>query len=270
MSTGAEGAFGPVLRQIGQGLSMPLPTQTRILRELEADLEDLTAQLVREGIEPGEARRRAEEFLVPNGAVVSALARIHEPAYRRLTRRFPAERVLRLERQVLLTCTGALLVVQGALLARTDLLAYASPFLWPVLVLGSLSAVLALWKAFELWIKREHARMSQGLDGLLGLAVVTVTVGATGVVVDLSRLAAKLEENPELLGSILPFWLIRDAGLLAASLVIALGGGLAWFALRQWVVHVETAHRELLERPADGALWPSRPATSSPFTSDEE
>jgi hypothetical protein len=249
---------------------MPLPTQTRILRELEADLEDLAAQLIEAGIEPGEARRRAEEALVPDGAAVSALTRIHETAYRRLTRRFPAERVLRLERQGFLACTGALLLVQGALLAGTDLLAYASPFLWPVLFLGSLSAALALWKAFELWVKRDHARMRRGVDGLLGLAVVTMTVGATGVVLDLSRLAATVEKNPELLGSILPFWLIREAGLLAASLLIALGGGLAWFVLSQWIVHVETEHRELVGDPPGGGLSSPGPSTASPFTRTKE
>jgi len=258
VSAGSERAFGPVLRELGQGLSMSLPARTRILRELESDLQDLTAQLIEEGVEVGEARRRAEEALVPDRQVVSALGRIHETGYRRATRRWPADRVLRLERRALVLCTGALLLVQGGLLVSTDLLAYASPFLWPVLVLGSISAALALWKAFELWVKRDHAGMRRGVDGLLGLSVVTMTVGASGVVLDLRRLAATVEATPELLGSILPFWLIRDAGLLAASLVLALGGGLAWFVFRQWIVHVETAHQELV-----GSCTTGKPGTGT-------
>jgi hypothetical protein len=139
--------------------------------------------------------------------------------------------------------------VQGGFLVGTDLLGYASPFLWPVLVLGSLGAALALWKAFELWVKRDHSRMGRGVDGLLGLSVAILVVGATGLVLDLRRLATIVEADPEGLGAVLRFWLIRDAGLLAVSLVLALGGGLAWFVFRQWVVHVEEAHREVVGTP---------------------
>jgi len=249
VSAGTDGAFGPLLAEVGRGLDMPLPTRTRILLELQADLRDFTAQLVAQGVEPAEARRRAEEALVPDTETAFALGRIHETAYRRFTRRFPPDRVLRLERRALIACTGALLLVQGGLLVGTDLVAYASPFLWPVLGLGSLGAGLALWKAFELWVKRDHARMSRGVGGLLGLAVAILIVGATGVVLDLSRLAATVEADPERLRSILPYWLIRDAGLLAVSLVLALGGGLAWFVFRQWIIHVETAHGELVAGP---------------------
>ena len=92
--------------------------------------------------------------------------------------------------------------------------------------------------------------MHRGLDALLGLSVATILFGASGVVLDLSRLAGILEASPELIDSILLFWLIRDAGLLAVSLLLALGGGLAWFVFRQWIVHVETAHQELVGDPS--------------------
>ena len=250
MSAGAERAFAPLLQEIGRGLRMPLPTQTRILRELEADLQDLTARLIADGIEPAEARRRAEEALVPDSHAVTALGHIHATWYRRFTRRFPADRVLRYERHALLLCTAALLLVQGALLVGTDLLAYASPFLWPVLALGSMNLVLVVWKAFELWVKRDHTRMRRGLDAILGLAGASLLGGLCGVVLDLARLSGTLEASPELLGSILLFWLVRDAGLLTVSLLLALSGGLAWFVFRQWIVHVETAHQEVVGNPS--------------------
>lgn len=246
MSAGTERVFTPLLREVGRGLRMPLPTQTRILRELEGDLQALTAQLVAEGMEPADARSRAMEALVPDTQTASALGRIHQTWYRKITERLPQDRVLRLERHTLKVCTALLLAVEGVLLVGTDLLAYASVFLWPVLALGSLNVALVTWKAFELWVKRDHTRMRARLDGIMGLSFFTLLVGITGVVIDLSRLAGTLESAPELAGTLVRFWLVRDAGLLAVSIMLALMGALAWFVFTTWISHVEHAHQEIV------------------------
>ena len=246
MSAGTERVFTPLLREVGQGLRMPLPAQTRILRELEGDLQALTAQFVADGVEPTEARNRAMEALVPDTQTVSALGHIHQTWYRKITQRLPAERVLRLERHTLKVCTALLLGVEGVLLVGTDLLAYASVFLWPVLALGSLNFALVLWKGFELWVKRDHTRMRARLDGILGLSFFTLLVGITGAVIDLSRMAATVEASPELAGTLVRLWLVRDVGLLAASIMLALTGALAWFVFTTWISHVEHAHQEIV------------------------
>jgi len=46
MSTPAVRMFAPVLRQVEQGLALPLPDRVRILRELKYDLEELYDRFV--------------------------------------------------------------------------------------------------------------------------------------------------------------------------------------------------------------------------------
>ena len=128
-----------------------------------------------------------------------------------------------------------------------DLLADPSPFLWPILVLGVVLAAATLAKTFEVWIKRDHSAPGRGLGAILGLSGLILAAGFGGVLVDLYALAGVLEANPELTSTLTPGWLIRSAGLLAASLVVGLAGALAWFVLTQWHAFVSHARRELLE-----------------------
>ena len=47
-----------VLREVGEGLTLPLPRRVRILRELSYDLESLTDLLIGQGVAAEEAHRR--------------------------------------------------------------------------------------------------------------------------------------------------------------------------------------------------------------------
>ena len=55
----AARGFAPVLREVERGLALPIPERVRILRELEYDLEELSAQLVAGGLTEEAARGRA-------------------------------------------------------------------------------------------------------------------------------------------------------------------------------------------------------------------
>ncbi len=252
MSTPKERVFAPVLREVESGMALPLPDRTRILRELEYDLEELWSRFVDEGIPAEEARRRALDALVPDARSMTELDRLHAPLYRRLTNSFPSGRLRSMERASLGLAVAAVLGVQTATLLRVDLLRDPSPFLWPVLVGGACLLAMVLAKAFQLWIKGDHDQPTRGLGAILVAAGIVLALGFGGTTFDTFRLAGVLEQAPELAEALVPLWLFRSATLLSVAILLALGGGLAWFILSQWVAHVRRAHREVLglDRPA--------------------
>jgi len=242
----AERSFAPTLREVERGLALPIPDRIRILRELEYDLEELWDRLVAEGIPREEARRRALDALVPDAGSMGELDRLHTPLYRRLTRRLSSQHLRIAERSALVLAATSVLLVQAATLVQANLLRSPSPFLWPILIVGALLFALVLTKAFQLWIKGDHAQPKRGLRMILAVAGVILAMGMGGVIFDLYHLAEILEMTPELAGTLVPEWLVRDAALLSVAILLALAGGLAWFVLSQWVALVSRAHREVL------------------------
>lgn len=249
MSARAERLFVPVLREVERGLLLPIPERVRILRELEYDLEALTERLVADGAPVHEARRRALEALVPDGATLEALRTLHAPWYPRLTRGLSPERLRLAERTSLALATAALVAAEARALMRVDLLENPSPFLFPVLVLGGMLAAAVLAKAFELWIKRDHAAPGRGLWAILAISAAPLILGMLGVFTDFYGLAATLERAPELAETLVTQWLLRDAVLVSVALLMTLTGAVAWFGLARWVVLLQGERRELLGLP---------------------
>ena len=246
MSRPVARGFTPVLREVERGLALPIPDRVRILRELEYDLEELCARLVAGGLSPEVARGRAVQALMPDRATLRELDRLHAPWYRRVTRHVTADRLRLVERSTLALVTASVVIVQTATLLRADLLRDPSPFLWPVLGLGALLFATVVAKVFDLWIKRDHTTPAKGLHTILGLAGATILLGFAGMSFDLYRMARSLEEAPELASAVASIWLLRDLTLLSVSILLALGGGLAWFVLNQWLSLVDGARSDVL------------------------
>jgi len=55
LRTRADGHFTQILREVGSGLTVPLPQQVQILRELAYDLEALSERFISEGLPTDEA-----------------------------------------------------------------------------------------------------------------------------------------------------------------------------------------------------------------------
>ncbi len=246
MNGRAARGFAPVLREVERGLALPIPDRIRILRELEYDLEELRDRLVAGGLSPDVARHRALQALVPDRATLRELDRLHAPWYRRVTRHLTADRLRLAERSTLAVATASVVVVQTVTLLRVDLLQDPSPFLWPVLGLGALLFATVATKVFNLWIKGDHRKPSQGLSTILALAGAIVLTGFGGMIFDFYRLAGALEQSPELADVVAGAWLLRDLALLSISILLALGGGLAWFVLNQWLSLVDGARSDVL------------------------
>ena len=243
-------AFQPTLRRLDQDLMVPIPDRLRILRELEFDLEALSGELEARGMPRKQARARALDALVPDGATLRELDRLHASHYRRLTRHFSPGRLRTIERSALALATAVVLFAETFLLLRADWLAHASPFLWPVLGLGTLlfAAIAALSRSgcgssATTRIPQRTLRVILFLSGL------TLATGIFGTLADLFRLAGVLQAEPGLAGSLLLEWLAASSVLLSFSLLLALAGGLAWFIPAHWLALASGAHAELLGHP---------------------
>ena len=228
-------------------LRLPHPERARVVREVAADVVEMAGVLEARGMAPEEALRRAEETLLPAGPALEALERVHRPLYDHLTRRFPASRMRRWERTALVLLAVSGLVAALAGMARGNLLQAPSPFLLPVLALGVASVAAALAKAFQLFVKRDHAttRLRSGMGLVVGLIASTGLMAAGGFLLDLWALTGAMEGGPGEPGALLLAFLGSASALLASSLVLVLLSGLLWFLLLQWIAGVEQTEREL-------------------------
>ena len=236
----------------------------------KSGLEALSGELEARGMPPEQARARALDALVPDGATLRELDRVHASHYRRLTRHFSPGRLRTIERSALALATAVVLVAETFLLLRADWLGHASPFLWPVLGLGALLFAAIATLSFRLWVKRDHGDPAANLRVILFLSGLTLTTGIFGALADFFRLAGVLRAEPGLAGSLLPGWLAASSVLLSFSLLLALAGGLAWFIPAHWLALVSGAYAELLGHPlpdthpgAPKSLDPARPHQSA-------
>jgi hypothetical protein len=249
MSPGTPRVFLPTLREVDGALVVPILARVRILRELESDLEELRGRLEGEGVSPEDARARAVDMLVPDRVTLGELRGIYGSRYVRLTEGLSRDLVRGVERSALALWAASVVVVETLVMLRIGLLVHPSPFLWPVLALGALTAAAVGAKAFELWVEKDHSAPERGVLRILALAGATLAVGAGGVLADTYRLAATLERAPDLAGPLATEWVLRNCVLLALALLIALAGALAWFVIRQWLALVSSARLEVLGIP---------------------
>ncbi len=225
-------SFEAELRRLAGQFDLPEPVRSRALLELRSDLEDMAAALEAEGVGREEARRRALDALLPGEETVAEWRMVHRPLYQRWVDRFSVRGRHRFER-VLLMVVGASYLGGGvAALAGFDLLVSASPWLWSVLGLSAVMALVGVAKLFQLYVAGAHGRgrLRRGLGVLLGLAGATLVVAFAGAAADLYVLAGRLQADASGQAAELLSWLRSEAVLLSAALVSASGGGLVWLA----------------------------------------
>ncbi len=247
-------AFDEVLRELAGELDLPEPIRSRTLLELRSDLEGMAAALESRGLAREEARSRALESLRPSPAAVRDLGRVHRPLYQRVVDRFSVRGRHRIERGLLVVLALLYLALGLSGLARFDLLASPSPFLWPVLGIAVLIGLVGASKLFRLYVVGAYGPgLRRGLDFLLGLAASALMAGFAGAVLDFYRVAGRISGSadrqlPELLG-----WLRQDMALLTAALLAASAAGMIWL-----VAAVRIARIEQTEAAALGVIEPRR------------
>ena len=230
--------FEQELQAVAERLELPQPERARILEEIAGDLEELRLELIRKGVDPAQAEADAIGLLAPSETAMAALVSIHESLYRSLVRRFSSKMRLA-EWAGLVTVTLAAVAVVLGSLAGSGVLRSPSVFLLPVLAIAVALVAVAGRKAIQLYVERDHEpqRLRSGMGTLLmgsGLAV-------AGSVVEMFRLARRIELAPDEQGALLLPWLLDTSVLLGVGLTTALVGGLCWFLLLQKISAVERA-----------------------------
>ena len=243
--------FTPELREIAAALDLPGPVRARILLELGGDLDDMRDAMVAGGMAPEEAHRRAVYALLPEPAALAALARQHRPFYQRLADGLADPVRHRLERAGLIAGVATLLTLGLVALGDFDLLIDPAPATLPLLALGAALGGLALWKLFEVHVRRDHRprRLRRGLGWLPVVATAAIVLALGGVALDLYVVAGHLQADAADQISVLLAWLRRDAamaslGLIVGSLAIAL-----WIWLSASIARVEQAEADVLLTP---------------------
>lgn len=238
--------FLPDLRDIEGRLPLPIPRRVRILRELESDLEALQQQLVERGVPPEDARLRARATLMPGGAALDELARLHTPRYEGWTRDLPSGRLRVVERTALALASASAVALGAIPLFRSGLLSDPSVYLWPVLAAGAVLFWEVAARGFDLWIRGRHDLPARDLSWIPVLAGCVLAVGLTGALLDLHRLAG-LASAPGADGfALVGRWVPKVCVLLSVAILLALAGALAWLCMSQWLAGTRQARHDLL------------------------
>lgn len=244
--------FSRVLRRVESRLKAPEPERSRILMELAADLEDLYRTYRERGLDDSEARRKAEQWLVPSTSALDSLRSVHVPAFERLLDRLSGTTRGRVELGIV--SLVSLIAVGGSLFAalRAGAVAPSAPTLWAVAFLAALGVGAAVRQGYTLFVRGD--RLRQGWRGrlhrVLAAAVATALAGLVGAGVRLSLTDAPAGAGADAAA----FWsqvatatTVAALGL-SASLLLAL----LWLLLRARADAVVRARADL--REAVGAL----------------
>lgn len=242
--------FDRVLRRAEEHLDLPEPVRSRVLLEVEADLEGLYRTYRDEGLTREEAARRAEEALGLSREAIDTLVELHAPLYRRLFERFASSARRRWER-IVLALLIALTVAGGvSALVTGGLLRDSSPLIWAVLALASAGLWISVREFFRLDVKREHRGSDLGgsLPLLPPLCTAILLAGALGAGLELYGLAGTMADagggSP---GALLPglgrATEVLTLSLLACAVLVPIA-----FALHRRVRRLERARAEWIRR----------------------
>jgi hypothetical protein len=235
--------FRTSLERVEATLSLPQPQRALVVAELAADLEDMYACLLAEGVASADAERRALERLLPDPDTLRQLEALHMPLYRRLVSRLSSAGRSRVERAAVVTLTVLVVAATAASLPLGGLTHDPSPFLVPVVVLGCAGLLAALFSALQLMVvgvssARDGAR---GLDAVLLLALAAPYVALTGMVIDFHAAAGRIMIEPEQAAAVLNALLRADGILLVCALCLSLLISLSWLLLRARVATLQAA-----------------------------
>jgi hypothetical protein len=231
--------FARVLDRVNRELALPAPERSRILREMASDLEDLCEAYRERGMSEVEAVRQAEAALAASADTLAELIRIHSPLHRRLAERYAEQGRHRAE-QLLLGLLAAATLTWVAITQFAGALDSASTFFWAVLAVAAALCVLVPLAGFGMSSGRaETQRAAPGARGvILALGLLAVLLGAFGAGLDLYNAMGVLATADERTLYAFVLRLGRVADLLATSLAVGLGAGIAWFFLESQALRI--------------------------------
>lgn len=186
--------FGPALRRIASELKLPEPARSRVLLEMASDLEALYDHYRARGLDDDEAVRLTEERLVASPAALQQLVTVHTTGYQRLLGRAVGALRLGFDLVLFVLAVVPLLAFSGQVVGAQLRDGSAGAFTWVVLGIGGVITGITLFKAYQLFGRRERspAKLHRGLFTMLVLAFHGALVGLIGFVITLYRAALLL------------------------------------------------------------------------------
>lgn len=254
--------FGPVLRKINNRLTLPQPVRAQIILEIAADLEDAFEYYTTKGLTESAARQQALEKFDLTDEALTQLVNIHDSTLRKFIRRLSAQTQSRWERTILLGLMLFSLLVFARAFTVTPFFLHASKFVWPILAILSVALPLAIFKFYQLSIKKDHQlkRLRQGLPLMLFFSGGSIVLGVYGFFIEtwlagnqiiqlwFSILFSINPANPDLMPIIYQFmlYLMKCSTMLITSFLVTIFLALLWFVYDNKITQIERAEAAIL------------------------
>ena len=208
---------------------------------MAGDLEDLYEYHRGQGLAEEEAVRRAEEAFAASDEALKHLARIHE------RNGGLAERVSRQvgswwEKALLVIWLLAVVLVAQAVVTEVNFFVVISPFVWPIVGLAVAALAFALWKLYQLFLKKptDPRSLRSGLGLLLFVSAASLALAVCGYFYHLRWYAMRTWEGaPEYVFGMWSNWTLAVSSLMIIGLLTAVFTALAWFLLAGLVARAE-------------------------------
>jgi hypothetical protein len=233
--------FTGLLKKTADRLDLPQPAKSHVLLEMAADLEDMFAAYRERGLSEEEAMQRVEEKFDASDDALSELTRLHRSAARRGMDRLSEQASTWWEKLMLVAVLLFVAGSTGTLVFYPSFFDHASVFIWPGVVLGILALGVFLFKAYQLFIRKDHALrlLRRGLPSLLFLACAALFNGIFGSVLQMQSSMYRIAEDYTTAHVHLSTWLVGSTATMILSLLVAILVALFWFVLMSRVKRIE-------------------------------
>ena len=240
--------FRKTLIEINRKLDLPQPDKSRILLEIASDLEEAYLHLVDRGMDPETAEAETLSRFDLSDQVVEELIKLHQSPVRRLLGRISEQARNKLERFLLICTLLVIAIFSGREVLSADIYRNAGPFVWPVLAAAALTAALAIYHFYRLYIKKEHAvrKLRAGLAALLLTVGACLLTGIYGTLYEMSRTMARIIKDVDQTWGFIAACGIKCSALGIISIMAAVISAVIWYILMDKVRRIEIAEASWL------------------------
>ncbi len=240
--------FARLIRATSDHLDLPQPIKSRVLLEMAADMEDLYEHFLGEEVSPDLAADKVTEQFTFSDEALSRLIRVHASPFRRLMDGLSERTRALWERAMFIILTAVVAVLTTEVTMTAQSFSDVNPLIWLVTALGAAGLVIALLRAYALYVKKDHdlRRLRRGLDALIGIGVFSAVLGHYTVLIEMFRIARSVVGDVDRAFTGMSICVLRAAPVLNLSLLVAIGAAVLWFVFSRTVRRIEAAEASVL------------------------
>jgi len=249
--------FTPLLENINRKLNLPQPTKSRIILEIASDLEDLYNYYITQGLNSKDAIKKAEEKFDLTDEALNELVTIHQTIFRKFLDKITEQTQSQWERIILLLVFIIIVSLSAKTFISTPFFLHASKFVWPILGIFFSVIILSLPKFYNIFLKKDHqlAKLRQGLNSILFLGVINLSIGLFGYLKELYSAGVSGMFFISYLGFLVNWyvpgsdqnmmnitqWMIKSSSLAMFCILVTIFTSAIWFLLLNKIVKIEQA-----------------------------